>query len=40
VSVNGAALRASNWSYNTREHVIMLRSLPAGVVLVRFVTRP
>jgi putative alpha-1,2-mannosidase len=38
VSANGAVLRTSNWSYNSREHVITLKSLPAGVVLVRFGT--
>ncbi|MGH3188239.1 MAG: glycoside hydrolase domain-containing protein [Streptosporangiaceae bacterium] len=36
VSVNGAALPGSNSSYNSGEHVITLRGLPAGTVLVQF----
>ncbi len=36
VSVNGTALPGGNWSYNSREHVIALKGLPAGTVLVQF----
>ena len=36
VSVNGAALPASDWSYDSGERVLTLRNLPAGTVLVRF----
>jgi putative alpha-1,2-mannosidase len=36
VSVNGVALPGSSWSYDSGEHVIMLKSLPAGTVLVQF----
>lgn len=36
VSANGAALPASDWSYDSGEHVLTLRGLPAGTVLVRF----
>jgi putative alpha-1,2-mannosidase len=36
VSVNGAGLPASAWSYDSVEHVITLQRLPAGTVLVRF----
>jgi putative alpha-1,2-mannosidase len=36
VSVNGAALPASTWSYDSGEQVITLQRLPAGTVLVRF----
>jgi putative alpha-1,2-mannosidase len=36
VSANGAALPASDWSYASGEHVLTLRGLPAGTVLVRF----
>ena len=36
VSVNGAALPASDWSYDPAGQVLMLRNLPAGMVLVRF----
>lgn len=36
VSVNGAALPGSDWSYNAGEHVIALKGLPAGSVLLRF----
>jgi len=36
VSVNGTSLPRSNWSYNSREHVVALNGLSAGPVLVRF----
>ncbi len=36
VSVNGTALPGSNWSYDSSEHIIALKGLPAGTVLVRF----
>ena len=36
VSVNGTALPRGNWSYNSSEHVIALKGLPAGTVLVQF----
>jgi len=36
VSVNGAALPASDWSYNSAARLLTLRGLPAGEVLVRF----
>jgi putative alpha-1,2-mannosidase len=36
VSVNGTALPASDWSYNSGEHVITLNGLSAGIVLLRF----
>jgi putative alpha-1,2-mannosidase len=36
VSVNGTALPSRNWSYNSPEHVITLKGLPAGTVLVQF----
>jgi putative alpha-1,2-mannosidase len=36
VSVNGKALPSRNWSYNTTKHVIMLKGLLAGTVLVQF----
>jgi putative alpha-1,2-mannosidase len=36
VFINGAALSAGGWSYNADEHVLTLRGLPAGTVLVRF----
>jgi putative alpha-1,2-mannosidase len=36
VSVNGAALPASDWSYDPAGRVLMLRNLPTGTVLVRF----
>jgi putative alpha-1,2-mannosidase len=36
VSVNGTALPSGNWSYNASEHVISLKGLPAGTVLVQF----
>ena len=36
VSVNGTALPSGDWSYNSGEHVITLKGLPAGTVLVQF----
>lgn len=36
VSVNGTALPGGNWPYNASEHVIALKGLPAGTVLVQF----
>jgi hypothetical protein len=36
VSVNGDPLPASAWSYDSGEQVVMLESLPAATVLVRF----
>jgi hypothetical protein len=36
VSVNGDALPASAWSYDSGAQVVMLANLPAGPVLVRF----
>jgi putative alpha-1,2-mannosidase len=36
VSVNGLPLPGSNWSYNSSEHIVRLKSLPAGMVLVQF----
>jgi putative alpha-1,2-mannosidase len=36
VSVNGIRLPASTWSYDSGEHVITLRRLSAGTVLVQF----
>jgi putative alpha-1,2-mannosidase len=36
VSVNGTALPGGNWPYNAREHVIALKGLPAGTLLVQF----
>ena len=36
VSVNGATLPVSTWSYDSGEHVITLQRLPVGTVLVRF----
>ena len=36
VSVNGAALPRADWSYDSGQHVMTLRGLPAGMVLVRF----
>ena len=36
VTANGTALPGSNWPYNAREHVIALKGLPAGTVLVQF----
>jgi putative alpha-1,2-mannosidase len=36
ISVNGAALPGGHWSYDSGEHVITLKGLPAGPVLVRF----
>jgi hypothetical protein len=36
VSVNGDALPASAWSYDSGAQVVMLANLPAGTVLVRF----
>jgi putative alpha-1,2-mannosidase len=36
VSVNGDALPASAWSYDSGEQVVTLENLPAGTVLVRF----
>jgi hypothetical protein len=36
VSVNGTALSSSSWSYNAGEHVVALKGLPAGTVLVQF----
>jgi putative alpha-1,2-mannosidase len=36
VSVNGRALPSGNWSYHSAEHVITLKGLPAGTVLVLF----
>jgi putative alpha-1,2-mannosidase len=36
VSVNGAALPASDWSYDSREQLITLKGLPAGTVYVQF----
>jgi putative alpha-1,2-mannosidase len=36
VSVNGAALAASDWSYNSATRQVTLRDLPAGEVLVQF----
>jgi hypothetical protein len=34
--VNGAALPVSGWSYNSGEHLITLKGLSAGMVLLRF----
>ena len=36
VSVNGVALPSSDWSYNSGEHVVTLKDLPVGAVLVQF----
>lgn len=36
VRVNGSTLSGGNWSYHPLEHVMTLRGLPAGTVLVRF----
>jgi len=36
VSVNGTALPGSDWSWDAAGHVIGVRGLPAGTVLVRF----
>jgi putative alpha-1,2-mannosidase len=36
VSVNGLTLPGRNWSYNSGEHLITLKNLPAGTVLVQF----
>jgi hypothetical protein len=36
VSVNGRALPSRNWSYSSTEHVITLKGLLAGTVLVQF----
>jgi putative alpha-1,2-mannosidase len=36
VSVNGAVLPGSDWSYNASQHTIALKGLAAGTVLVRF----
>jgi putative alpha-1,2-mannosidase len=36
VSVNGATLPGSAWSYDSGKQVVMLENLPAGTVLVRF----
>jgi hypothetical protein len=36
VSVNGAALPASDWSYNSATRLLTLRGLPGGEVLARF----
>jgi putative alpha-1,2-mannosidase len=36
VSVNGAALPSSNWSYNGGEDVLTLKGLPVGTVLLQF----
>lgn len=36
VSVNGTALPASDWSYNSAARLLTVRGLPAGAVLVRF----
>jgi|GEM_PF-2927675 len=36
VSVNGTALPSRNWSYSSTEHVITLKGLLAGTVLVQF----
>jgi putative alpha-1,2-mannosidase len=36
VSVNGLPLPGSDWSYNSGEHLIALRNLPEGTVLVQF----
>jgi len=36
VSVNGTAISGSDWSYRPGEHILMLRGLAAGTVLVQF----
>jgi putative alpha-1,2-mannosidase len=36
VSVNGLPRPGSDWSYDPGEHIIRLKSLPAGTVLVQF----
>jgi putative alpha-1,2-mannosidase len=36
VSVNGTAIPDSDWSYRPGEHILMLRGLAAGTVLVQF----
>lgn len=36
VSVNGQPLPYSDWFYQPGEHLITLRNLPAGTVLLRF----
>jgi hypothetical protein len=36
LSVNGLPLPGSDWSYNSGEHILRLKSLPAGTVLVQF----
>jgi putative alpha-1,2-mannosidase len=36
VSVNGVPLPGSDWSYNPGEHLVALKNLPEGAVLVQF----
>ena len=36
VSVNGAVLPSDDWFYNSGEHVMTLKGLPGGTVLVQF----
>ena len=36
VSVNGRPLPEADWSYRPAEHLVTLRSLPPGTVLLRF----
>jgi hypothetical protein len=36
VSVPGTVLPATDWSYNSGEHLLSLKGLPAGTVVVRF----
>ena len=36
VSVNGRLLPAADWSYHPGEHLLTLRNIPTGTVLLRF----